>query len=156
MEGKILLMNILYKRAGIHDVQALTELTLRLYKDNTFESLLKENQELLSKENQIFFLAYNGDSAIGFAHCSLRVDYVEGTNGGTIGYLEGIYVQDEYRLQGIAKTLLIQCENWANENGCEEFASDCELDNVESYKFHLNLGFLEANRIISFAKKIHL
>lgn len=33
--------------------------------------------------------------------------------------------------------------------GCTEFASDCELDNTESSKFHLNLGFEEENRIIA-------
>lgn len=29
--------------------------------------------------------------------------------------------------------------------GCSEFASDCELTNIESLDFHLNLGFEEAN-----------
>ena len=37
---------------------------------------------------------------------------------------------------------------------CREFASDCELSNLESLAFHLRLGFVEANRIICFTKKL--
>ena len=40
------------------------------------------------------------------------------------------------------------------EKDCTEFASDCELTNTESLRFHLKVGFLEANRIICFTKKI--
>ena len=71
-----------------------------------------------------------------------------------MGYLEGIYVAEEYRKHGIARELLSACESWAKSKGCTEFASDCELSNVQSLQFHLNVGFEEANRIICFTKKI--
>lgn len=35
-----------------------------------------------------------------------------------------------------------------------EFAGDCELINEDSLKFHMALGFEEANRIICFRKDI--
>ena len=38
--------------------------------------------------------------------------------------------------------------------GCSEFASDCELGNVDSFKFHMAMRFDEANRIICFKKRI--
>lgn len=38
--------------------------------------------------------------------------------------------------------------------GCREFASDCELTNEESLRFHLGTGFTEANRIICFTKPL--
>lgn len=47
-----------------------------------------------------------------------------------------------------------RCETWAKEKHCSEFASDCELDNADSLKFHLAVGFREANRIICFQKKL--
>ena len=50
--------------------------------------------------------------------------------------------------------LLAECEKWAREKGCTEFASDCELDNADSLRFHLALGFEETNRIICFKKKL--
>ena len=58
------------------------------------------------------------------------------------------------RGQGLARALLGACEDWARSKGCTEFASDCELNNVQSLRFHLNVGFEEANRIICFTKKL--
>ena len=91
---------------------------------------------------------------IAFAQCQLRYDYVEGTESSPVGYLEGIFVAEEYRKRGYAADLLAECEKWAGEKGCTEFASDCELDNEDSLKFHMALGFEEANRIICFKKGI--
>ena len=47
-----------------------------------------------------------------------------------------------------------ECEAWAKENGCGEFASDCEIDNRDSFQFHKAMDFMEANRIICFTKKL--
>ena len=93
-------------------------------------------------------------NAVAFAHCSLRFDYVEGTSSSPVGYLEGIYVEPDFRKQDIAKQLVNTCENWAKEKGCMEFASDCDLPNEDSYKFHLKIGFKEANRNIHFTKEL--
>lgn len=60
----------------------------------------------------------------------------------------------EYRKQGIARELLSKCDKWAKEKGCLEFASDCELNNVQSLRFHLNAGFEQANRTICFTKML--
>ena len=84
----------------------------------------------------------------------MRHDYVEGTESSPVGYLEGIFVVEEARKQGVAKELLRVCQNYAKEQGCTEFASDCELSNEESLEFHLRMGFKEANRIICFTKKL--
>ncbi|MGL4798787.1 MAG: aminoglycoside 6'-N-acetyltransferase, partial [Cellulosilyticaceae bacterium] len=88
------------------------------------------------------------------AQCQLRYDYVEGTESSPVGYLEGIYVDEKHRMQGMARQLLKYCEKWAREQGCAEFASDCELDNTESLRFHLKVGFIEANRMICFNKRL--
>jgi aminoglycoside 6'-N-acetyltransferase I len=71
-----------------------------------------------------------------------------------VGYLEGIFVSEPYRKKGIARQLLTACEGWAKEKGCTEFASDCELTNIQSLRFHQSIGFEEANRIICFTKKL--
>ena len=101
-----------------------------------------------------YLIKYLEDIPIGFAQCGLRNDYVEGTNSSPVGYLEGIFVKKDYRNNGYAKELLLTCETWAKNIGCTEFASDCELDNIGSLKFHVAMGFDEANRIICFKKRI--
>ena len=142
------------KAANMNDLPSVVKLALKLWPENDYEELLKEMTELLADHKALLLFASDQDNAVAFAHCQLRHDYVEGTDSSPVGYLEGIYVEESYRMKGIARSLLTQCEKWAKDNGCHEFASDCELDNTDSFKFHLNAGFTEANRIICFTKKI--
>ena len=65
------------------------------------------------------------------------------------------FVKEEYRKRGLARDMLEACQKWAKEQGCAEFASDCELDNEASLKFHMKMEFVEANRIICFTKKLN-
>ena len=142
------------RKAEAKDLPMITELACKLWPDHTVEEMRAEFAEVIAKPDSAFFLAYVEDVPIGFAQCQLRYDYVEGTGSSPVGYLEGIYVAEEYRKHGIARELLTACEGWAKEKGCTEFASDCELENTQSLQFHLNVGFEEANRIICFTKKI--
>ena len=142
------------RKAEIKDLPILAELACQLWPDNTVEEMRSEFAEIMAKPDAAFFLACEEDVPVGFAQCQLRYDYVEGTDSSPVGYLEGIYVAEESRKHGIARELLSACESWAKAKGCSEFASDCELDNVQSLQFHLNVGFKEANRIICFTKKI--
>lgn len=142
------------RKAESNDLPIIAELACQLWPDNTVAEMEAEMGAILAQPDAAFFLAFDGETPIGFAQCQLRHNYVEGTDSSPVGYLEGIYVADGYRKQGIAKELLSACENWAKEKGCTEFASDCELDNVQSLQFHLNVGFEEANRIICFTKKL--
>lgn len=82
-----------------------------------------------------FFLKYENEEPVAFAQCQLCYDYVEGTKTSPVGYLEGIFVKQEYCRKGYAKELLRACEAWAKEKGCTEFASDCEINNEEVFVF---------------------
>ena len=142
------------RKAIIDDLDALTDLGLRLWPEHGFEELRADFAATMAKPDAAFFLAFSGTQAVGFAQCQLRRDYVEGTESSPVGYLEGIFVNEDHRGRGLASGLLAACEGWAREQGCREFASDCELDNTGSLQFHLNLGFKEAGRIICFTKKL--
>ena len=142
------------RKADLNDLSILAELSCKLWPHHTANEMLSEYGMGIANPNAAFFLAYAEETPIGFAQCQLRHDYVEGTDSSPVGYLEGIYVADGYRKQGVARELLSACESWAKAKGCAEFASDCELDNTQSLRFHLNVGFEEANRIICFTKKL--
>ncbi|MFC4354979.1 aminoglycoside 6'-N-acetyltransferase [Chryseomicrobium palamuruense] len=101
-----------------------------------------------------FFVAWNDDEAIGFSQVQLRRDYVEGSSSSPVGYLEGLYVDEQMRNQGIARKLVEVAEQWAFRRGCTEFGSEVELHNVESQQMHERLGFQEANRTVSYIKTI--
>lgn len=132
----------------------IARMAVKMWNNHTTEDLANEFKNIItSEEGVIFILSIDGHPA-GFAQCQLRHDYVEGTDSSPVGYLEGIFVEQEYRNKGYARKLLERCEKWAKNKGYTEFASDCELHNETSLAFHLKVGFSEANRIICFAKKL--
>lgn len=142
------------RKAEAEDLPILAELSCKLWPHHTADEMLAEYDTGMANPEVAFFLAYAEETPTGFAQCQLRHDDVEGTESSPVGYLEGIYVSPHHRHEGIAKQLLKACESWAKAKGCTEFASDCELTNTDSLRFHLNVGFEEANRIICFTKKI--
>jgi aminoglycoside 6'-N-acetyltransferase I len=142
------------KKATQEDTLILAELAIQMWHSHTILELQAEFNDLIYNENAVCFIKIVNHKAIGFAQCQLRNDYVEGTSTSPVGYLEGIFIQEEYRYSGYARELLLECEKWAKEKHCSEFASDCELDNDTSLEFHLSMGFKEANRIICFRKDI--
>lgn len=136
------------------DAFALAELAVKMWSDHTISGLQSDFLDIICSDNAVCFIKYVDHKEVGFAQCQLRNDYVEGTDTSPVGYLEGIFVEKEYRHKGYAKELLAKCEQWAKEKHCTEFASDCEIDNDISFAFHLSMGFEEANRIICFRKDI--
>ncbi len=144
---------MLIRQAGVADAAVLGELASRMWEHDPAE-LTQEFVALAASPEAACFLACKGDSPIGFAQCQLRHDYVEGCETSPVGFLEGIYVEAAHRHAGVARGLLAACEDWARQQGCTEFASDCEIDNQTSLSWHLNAGFEEMGRTIWFAKKL--
>jgi len=142
------------QKATNNDSHILAEMAIQMWDSHTVDTLEVEFIETLKSENSVFFIKYVDHIPVGFAQCGLRTDYVEGTESTPVGYLEGIFIKVDYRNKGYARELLFACEKWAKGMGCREFASDCELDNINSLKFHMAMGFDEVNRIICFKKNI--
>ena len=141
-------------RARIEDSETLADLAIQMWADHDLEDLTEEFRQLVMSDDAACFVKYVEDKPIAFAQCQLRHDYVEGTESSPVGYLEGIFVSEGYRKRSYAAELLSECEKWAKEKGCTEFASDCELGNADSVRFHMSLGFEEVNRIICFRKDL--
>ena len=140
--------------AGTEDLDRLLELALLLWPDSRPEALRREIAQTMEDSGAAFFLWLEGGEALGFAQVQSRQDYMEGTHTSPVGYLEGIFVREACRGRGIAGGLLKACEAWARKRGYGEFASDCELDNADSLRFHLKNGFQEAGRLICFIKAL--
>ena len=144
---------MIIRKAASADSMTLAKLACRMWEHDPAE-LEPEFAELTTSPEAACFLAIDGEKAIGFAQCQLRHDYVEGCESTPVGFLEGIYVDDSYRRIGVARALLSACEAWAKGMGCTEFASDCEIDNRDSFAWHMKNGFSEMGRTIWFAKKL--
>ena len=147
-------MSIEIKKASAENAEAIAVIAVKMWTSHTVNELAHGFVDSIRDPDCAVFILSDDDKAVGFAQCGLRHDYVEGTESSPVGYLEGIFVEEAYRKQGLAIQLLERCDEWAKEKGCSEFASDCELDNEISRQFHLGAGFREANRIICITKKL--
>ena len=141
-------------RAAPEEAGSLAELVGIIWPEHALEELAEIIAGYINSENAVVFAEMADGQYVGAALCSLRHDYVEGCETSPVGYLEGVSVHAAYRHQGIAGRLVSECEQWAREKGCSEFASDCELTNTASLRFHLSIGFQEENRIICFRKML--
>ena len=146
-------MPVTIRKATPDDSLSLAQLASRMWEHDA-SALEPEFSALTASDAAACFLALDGATAVGFAQCQLRHDYVEGCETSPVGFLEGIYVDDTHRLSGVGRQLLSACEDWARRVGCTEFASDCELDNTVSLAWHMKNGFAEMGRTIWFAKRL--
>jgi aminoglycoside 6'-N-acetyltransferase I len=143
-----------YIQADASHAEALADMAVLLWSDADYSELLADFRKAAGSGNRTVFLCIDEGNAVGFAEFSVRHDYVEGAHISPVGYIEAVYVREQYRKMGIARDLIRLGEQWAKERGCLQMASDCELPNETSRKFHLGCGFSEANRIICFIKDI--
>ncbi len=90
---------------------------------------------------------------VGFLEASIR-PFVEDCHSDHVGYLEGWFVEPEYRKHGIGRHLVKTAENWAREKGCTEMASDSEIGNDLSLSAHQNLGYEETSRLVHLRKDL--
>ncbi len=101
------------------------------------QHLREEMGEIIASNSQdaLFALTANGHYC-GFAEVAIR-PWADGCDGKNVGYLEGWYVEEAYRCQGLGRQLLAAAENWSRQQGASEMGSDCEIDNDTSYRAHL-------------------
>lgn len=76
-----------------------------------------------------------------------------------IGFIEGWYVDDDLRKNGVGKKLVEIASRWVIKNNCAEIASDVEFDNIGSQKAHEALGFIKYhadNKCFFYKRKLYI
>src|SRR4028119_1667984 len=97
--------------------------------------------EYLLSETKAVFVAQDANAHLfGFLEANIR-PYADGCATRNVGYVEGWYIDGEYRRQGAGTELIKAAEDWARSKGCREMASDCLLNNDVSLAAHLALGY---------------
>jgi aminoglycoside 6'-N-acetyltransferase I len=90
----------------------------------------------------------------GFLEVDLR-SHADGCDPSRpVGYIEGWYVAESHRHEGIGKKLLATAEDWARSQGCVEVASDTWIDNEVSQRAHEALGYQVIDRCVHYRKKL--
>ena len=129
-------------------------LRMVLWPDASKEIHEKEIRAMLSNPKRfITFIAYDSSNlSIGFIEASIHEIIDEGCVVKNIGYIEGWYIEPEYRKKGIGAELVKTAEKWASEKGLKEMAVDTNLDNIQSQSAYQALGYKEQDRFILYRK----
>lgn len=138
------------------DQRGWLELREQLWPDHPrAEHLADMSSFLHAPQRYAQFVEYDASGTpAGFVEVSLRTDYVNGTDGSPVAFLEGMFVSPHARRQGVARSLIAAAQRWALGLGCRELASDAPLDNTVSHAMHAALGFSESERVVFFRKRL--
>lgn len=137
------------------DFTQLLQMGRKLWTKFDKEDLEQLLQQAATLQKYRIVLAKNQQhEGVGFAIFSIRTDYVEGAITSPTGYLEGIFVEPEFRKSGVAREFLRLGEAWCKSRGCTQMGSDTWLTHTQSREFHKRLGFWEEEEIVHFLKDI--
>ena len=109
-----------------------------------FENEYKEKNNILlvAKED-------NDNKIVGYVFCKITMPD-NGPNINCVAFLNGLYVEESYRKQGIATKLIEECKNLAIEMGVKIFELNVLTENVDALNLYQKIGFSE------FQKKMKL
>ncbi|MFZ0272253.1 MAG: GNAT family N-acetyltransferase [Acidobacteriaceae bacterium] len=142
------------------DLEPLADLCHALWPESPREELRQELAATLAGRNPstlplLHFVAETPDHRlIGFLEAGLR-SHADGCDTShPVGYIEGWYVDEAYRRQGVGRQLLTAAEDWARTHGCREMASDAYIENTLSHRAHQALGYVPVSRSVLYRKPL--
>jgi len=146
-------MDITLRRVTQADKAEWIRMRKGIWPDWTDEYLVVNMDETLASDNDFVIFACDEDKPIGLTEARIK-DHAEGCLTSPVGYLEGWFVQEEYRGRSIVGIMTQAAENWLREKGCTEVASDTWLENESSIRAHVKMGYSEVERLVHFVKHL--
>ncbi len=153
-------MTIKVRPAEISDQHELARMRTLLWPDASMEEHSRELDAILrSRMNgtlpMAVLVAQGDDGALaGFLEVGLR-SHADGCDPARpVGFVEGWFVRETSRKQGIGRSLMRSAEEWSRRQGCLEMASDTWIDDERSISAHQSLGFEVADRCVHFRKSL--
>ena len=141
--------------AEIHEKSEWLRMRLALWPDADPRELGEELDAWLAREDAVVLVARreNASALCGFGEVGTR-SVADGCDSSPVAYLEGWYVDEDMRGQGIGAALVRAAEEWAKAQGHVELASDAQLSNLASQRAHAALGFVEVERAVLYRKPV--
>ena len=146
--------------ASHSDLAQLAQMRRELWPELSVEENTRELAAILVGEPAgtlplvIFVAQSDGGALLGFIEVGMR-SHADGCDERLpVGYVEGWFVQENHRRQGISAQLVAAAENWARRKGCTEMASDAVIENHGSQRAHESLGFEVVDRCVHYRKPL--
>jgi aminoglycoside 6'-N-acetyltransferase I len=137
---------------GPDDVAEYARRRAALWPDEDPAELAREIDPLRTDPNEVVFVAERPDGGLcGMVEASVR-PFANGVDEQPCAFVEGWWVDDDVRRQGVGRALIAAVEDWARGRGFRELGSDALLENTLSHTAHRALGFEERERTVNFRK----
>jgi len=124
------------------DITGILELYKQLYENKVSSDTLEEANKAwdnIETSNIKYFLAKDNDKIIG--SCYICIIPSLAFNGKSIGFIEHVIVDENYRRKGIGKKLLETAIEYAKENNCYKVVLQSGIKRIEAHKLYEKLGF---------------
>jgi aminoglycoside 6'-N-acetyltransferase I len=148
------------RQAQLSDQHELAKMCELLWPDASMEEHRKEVDTALRSGRygtlpMSILVSQSEDEALtGFIEVGLR-SHADGCDTAQpVGFIEGWFVHEASRKQGIGRALMRSAEDWARQQGCLEIASDTWIDDERSQHSHQALGFEIVDRCVHFRKPL--
>lgn len=147
------------RRAQPSDRNALAKMRASLWPEASVEEHLKElhasfGNAVSSALPTAILVSHHPDGTLtGFLEIGLRSPADGCDPARPVGFVEGWFVEEAFRNQGVGGKLMRSAEAWARTQGCLEMASDAWIDNFGSQRAHEALGFDVVDRCVHFFEK---
>lgn len=121
-----------------YDKNLRTDYKVKEYFENIYEN-----------KNNALFIAKEENNIAGYAYCKI-ITSENGPQIYNIVLLDGLYINEKYRKQGIATKLIEECKKWAVNIGAKIFEVNVLAENEKAIELYRKVGFNE------FEKKMRL
>lgn len=146
--------------AQLHDADEIAKMCELLWPGTPTDEHRKEIADLLASGHYgalpaAIFVAHDDSGKLtGFLQAGLR-SHADGCDPShPVGFVEGWFVYEPLRHQGIGRALMQAAEQWTRAHGCIEMASDTWIDHTVSQNAYQSLGFEIVDRCVHFRKRL--
>ncbi len=153
-------MTIKVRQAEISDQHQLATMRELLWPESSVEEHRREVEAVLRTGKygtlpMAILVSHAEEGELtGFLEVGLR-SHADGCDPAQpVGFIEGWFVHEPFRNQGVGRELMRSAEAWARTQGCREIASDTWIDDERSITTHQALGFEVVDRCVHFRKAL--
>ena len=133
-----------FKLGKREDIVGILELYKQLYENNA--SLANFNIEEAYKawdnienSNIKYFIVKDNNKVIGSCYICIIPNLA--FNGKSIGFIEHVIVDENYRRKGIGRKLMKMAINYGKDSNCYKVVLQSGMKRIEAHKLYENIGF---------------
>lgn len=116
----------------------------RKFNDNINKDYIVNNwfENLYNKDGNVIYIAKDKGNVVGYLYCKIISDHT-GLMNKKDAFIDGLFVEENYRNMGIATKLLSEAKNWSRENEANSIYLNVLCENSTASSFYYKNGFID-------------